>query len=110
MTACRYYSGVAYTHQIHFTKNMLDGPLAGCQLRASVRVRSAFEAGKLSSDLATGGIHTDPLTEGAWTAHNVHIASLESELADLIEPVNFRRLDEDELANLADALEAREAA
>ena len=98
---------MSYTHQIEFTKNMLDGPLAGLQLRSSVRVRTAFEAGRLSSNLATGGIHTDELTQGAWTAHNVHIRSLESELGELIEPVDFRRLDEDELANLADAMEAQ---
>lgn len=85
---------------------MLDGPLAGCQLAATVRARSAFEAGKASSDLVTGGVHTDPLTNACWTAHNINIRSVESELDDLIEPVNFRRLDEDELANLADALEA----
>jgi hypothetical protein len=101
---------MSYTHQVHFTKNILCGPLAGCQLAATVRVRSAFEAAKLSSDLHTGGIHTDLITEASWTAHNVNIRSVESELDDLIEPVDFRRLDEDELANLADALEAREAA
>lgn len=77
------------------------------QIQSVIPTRTAFEAAKASSDLCVGGIHTDAITNAPWTAHNVNIRSSESELDDLIEPVDFRPLDADELANLADAMEVQ---
>jgi hypothetical protein len=96
---------MSFAFHVHFTRNMLSGQLAGCQLAATVRTESAFDAARLSSGLNTSGVHTDRLTEGMWTAHNINIRSTESELDDLIQPVDFR-VCEDELLDLADLLEA----
>ena len=96
-----------YTHTVHYTKNMLDGPLQGLQIEAAIRTTSAIEAAKYSSDLNVGGIHTDALTRAPWTAHNINITSTEDELVDLIQPVDFRPLEDAELDDMLRFMDSR---
>ncbi len=99
-----------YTFEVQYTKNILEGPLQGSQIRAAYQTESAIEAARASSTLVHGGIFTDSIVCAPWTAHNVRIVNIEEELPSVqIERVAFRALDEDELANLADALEAANA-
>lgn len=92
------------TFEVHYTKNILDGPLAGLQLASCVRRLGASEACRVSSRLNTGGIMTDAITKAPWTAHNINIQNSEDDLAALLEPVDFEPVVDDDLAELLERM------
>lgn len=76
---------MSYTHQVHFTKNMLDGALKGCQLHSILKMPSAARAAQVALELQGAGILRDVFTGDPFTAHNVDIVSFEPELPELVE-------------------------
>ena len=75
---------MSYTHRVDYTKNVLDGPMQGCQLLASSTVQSAYRACQLALHLNSAGILRDRITGASFTAHNIHIWPIERELPDLV--------------------------
>ncbi len=70
---------------LHFTKNVLDGPMAGAQVRTTTKCDDATEAVIWMQQLADG-VHHDLILRGGYTAHNF---SFETELAhDLAECID----------------------
>lgn len=61
---------------LRYTKNILDGKLQGCQLRASTKLDNAVDAVEWAMMLADG-IQHDSILRAGFTAHNF---SFESEL------------------------------
>jgi hypothetical protein len=92
-----------YTYEVGFTKNVLDGPLAGMQIRASYQTKTALKAFGVSLWLNQAGVVTDDLVKAPWTAVNIDVHQLEEELPELA-PVAIRRLDAEELAELMEVI------
>jgi hypothetical protein len=92
-----------YTYEVGFTKSVLDGPLAGMQIRSSYQTRTALKAFGVALWLNQAGVLTDDLVKAPWTAVNIDTHQLEEELPELA-PVDIRQLDAEELAELMEVI------
>lgn len=88
---------MSYTHRVQYTKNILDGPNRGEQRYAFTNLPRATRAVEVAVALA-GGVHRDPWTGEAFTAHNIDIVSIEREVPDLIDSACWDRYDAADMA------------
>lgn len=98
MPACQYaWLAMSYTHRVQFTKNILDGPNKGLQRYAYKNCTTATRAAEIALDL-NHGIHRDPWTGEAFTAHNIDLVSIEEELPELVTESEWGRYDAADMA------------
>lgn len=88
---------MAYTHRVQYTKNILDGPSKGEQRYAFTNLPRATRAIQVATELAEG-VHRDPWTGEAFTAHCIDIVSIERELPELVDSAYWDRYDAADMA------------
>ena len=88
---------MSYTHRVQYTKNILDGPHKGEQRYAFTNLPRATRAVQVALNLAQG-VHRDPWTGEAFTAHCVDIVSIEPELPELVDVSYWGRFDAADIA------------
>jgi hypothetical protein len=88
---------VAYTHRVQYTKSILDGPSKGSQRYAFTNLPRATRAVQVALELREG-IHRDPWTGEAFTAHCIDIVSIEREVPGLVDSAYWDRFDAADMA------------
>jgi hypothetical protein len=88
---------MSYTHRVQYTKNILNGPNQGEQRYAFHNLPTAQRAIEVALEL-NQGIHRDPWTGEAFTAHNIDHVSIEEELPELVTESEWGRYDQADMA------------
>ena len=88
---------MSYLHRLQYTKNILDGPNKGAQRYAYHNFQHAARATQAALELKSG-IHRDPWTGEAFTAHNIDLVSVEQELPELVTESEWGRYDAADMA------------
>lgn len=88
---------MSYTHRVQYTKSILDGPNKGEQRYAYLNAPAASLAVRAALAL-NQGIHRDPWTGEAFTAHNIDHVTVEQELPDLVDAGEWGRFDAADMA------------
>lgn len=70
------------THEVRFTKNILDGPFKGRLMPVILKMPSAERAATVALHLNTAGVMSDLLSRGAYTCLDARIEVIEPELDD----------------------------